>query len=264
MRLLGFTSNFVVFFLNLGVLDVDDIRKEGLDASSAGGVVWQHDLDLDTHDTLLEGNVSDSNVDIVESGLARADHVSGFVFHCLGSLLSQFTRNDDLATSGAFLGDALDDGVSGHSDGDALQQFEFKDFSLSSGGHAHLEDLGDLKFDCISFVSESLLDQRGELSDLKTILTENFGDLGGDDSDFGLDVGDSDFDSGVTSGGEGSGQEGVDFSVENTVGNELLLLVHLLELGLLVHFSGEVNLGRPPPDEFLCDYSGTSIYSSIS
>ena len=40
------------------------------------------------------------------------------------------------------------------------------------------------------------------------------------------------------SGGQSSGKESVEFSVENTVSNELLLLVHGSDLSLSVHGKG--------------------------
>ena len=51
-------------------------------------VIWFHDLNFNTHDTLLEENMSDTNVNEVSNWLTSTDHVTGFEFHGLGSLLS--------------------------------------------------------------------------------------------------------------------------------------------------------------------------------
>ena len=59
-------------------------------------------------------------------------------------------------------------------------------------------NLVDEEFNGVLGVVESLLDEGGELSDLVTIGTNDFLDLGGLDSDFSLDWGDSDFNTGIT------------------------------------------------------------------
>ena len=50
-------------------------------------VVWQHDLDGDSHDSLLEEDVSDCGIQIVDSRLTSVDHESLSELHGLGSLL---------------------------------------------------------------------------------------------------------------------------------------------------------------------------------
>jgi len=182
----------------LGVSDFDNIGERVSDTEFTGGIMRQHDSDLNTHNTLLETNVSNGGIDVVNSGLTRVNHISGLVFHGLGSLLSQFTRDDDFTTSSTFLKDVSHDGGGSHSDRDTLQELELHEFSLSGGAHSLLGNAGDLEFNGVLFISESLLDQRGEFSDSKTILSKNFRDLGGLDYDFSLDGSNSDFDTSIT------------------------------------------------------------------
>jgi len=217
------------FVFDLGFSDFNDIGKDSLDTSSTSGVVGKHDLDLNTHNTLLESDVSDGDVQEIELGLTGTDHISLLELHGLSSLLSELTGDDDLTTSSTFLDDVSDDRDSSHSDGDTLEELELNNFSLSGSAHTLLEDGGDLKINGIGSITESLLDEGSKFSDLETILSEDFLDLSSLDSDFSLNGGNSDFDTGITSGGQSSGKESVEFGVEDTIGNELLLLVHLLD-----------------------------------
>jgi len=234
----GGSSDFGFFIIFLGVSDIDVIGEDGLNTSLTGGVLGKHDLDLNTHNTLLEGDVSDGNIQEIELGLTGTDHVSLLELHALSSLLSQFTGDDNFTTSSTFLNDVSDDRDGSHSDGDTLEELELDDFSLGSSAHTLLEDGGNLKINGIGGISESLLDQRGKFSDLLAFLTEDVLDLSSLDSDFSLDGGNSDFDTSITSGGQSSGKESVEFSVEDTIGNELLLLVHGSDLSLSVHGYG--------------------------
>jgi hypothetical protein len=196
------SSNFGLIFILLRISDFDNIGEWVSNTEFTGRIIGQHDSDLDTHNTLLETDVSDGNIHIVKSGLTRVNHISGLIFHGLSSLLSELTRDNDFTTSGTFLEDVSHDGSGSHSNWNTLQELEFHEFSLSSSAHTLLSDAGDLKFNGISFISESLLDQRGEFSDSETILTKNLGDLGGLNSDFSLDWGNSDFDTSITLEGE--------------------------------------------------------------
>ena len=189
----GGSSDFGFVVVGLGFSDFDDIGKVSLDTSSTSGVLGKHDLYLNTHNTLLESNVSNGNIQEVELGLTGTDHISLLELHGLSSLLSELTGDDDLTTSSTFLYDVSNDRDGIHSDGDTLEELELNNFSLSRSAHTLLEDTGDLKVDGILGISESLLDEGSKFSDLKTILTEDFLDLSSLDSDFSLNGGNSDF-----------------------------------------------------------------------
>ncbi len=51
----------------------------------------QHDLNLDTQDTLSQKNVLDSSLDVVVDRVTRVDHQTIDELHGLSSLASQFT-----------------------------------------------------------------------------------------------------------------------------------------------------------------------------
>lgn len=239
-RLLGLglvsTSSFFFFVVVLWLSDFNSIRERSLDTESTSGVVVEHDSDLNTHNTLLEENVSNSFVHVVKSGLTSGNKVSLFVLHTLGSLLSELSGDDDFTTLGTVLKDTLNDGVGTHSDGNTGEELELKRFSLGSSADTLSLDLVDQEFNGILGVVETLLDEGGKFSDLETFGTNDFVNLGGLDSDLSLDGGNSDFNTGVTletyckqkglgnviySSGEGSGKELMKFGVEDTVSNEL-------------------------------------------
>ena len=64
----------------------------------SSGVVGEHNLDLESDNTLSEHNVSDGGVDVLSDWVTGVDHETVSEFHGLGSLTSQFTRDDDLTT----------------------------------------------------------------------------------------------------------------------------------------------------------------------
>ena len=58
----------------------------------------EHNLDLESDNTLSKHNVSDGGVDVLSDGVTGVDHETVGEFHGLGSLTSQLTRDDDFAT----------------------------------------------------------------------------------------------------------------------------------------------------------------------
>ena len=53
---------------------------------------------LKSDNSLSEEDVSDSGIDVLGDWVSGVDHKSVSEFHGLGSLTSQFTRDDDLTT----------------------------------------------------------------------------------------------------------------------------------------------------------------------
>jgi hypothetical protein len=60
----------------LGIVDLDLIGHLELDSELASGIVGKEDLDLDSHDTLLEEDVTIGEIDEIEFGLTRGDDVA--------------------------------------------------------------------------------------------------------------------------------------------------------------------------------------------
>jgi len=113
-----------IIFL-LGVVDGDVIRNWVGWSVGTSWVVGEHDLDLASHNSLLEEDVSDGDIQVIQLGLSSADHISLLELHGLGSLLSHLSGDDDLTSSGttSVLHDGLDDGLSSHSDWNVGLQF---------------------------------------------------------------------------------------------------------------------------------------------
>ena len=61
--------------------------------------------------TLSEEDVTDGSIHIVLDGLTSLDHVTITELHALGTLSTQLTRDDDLATSGSSLHDETEDTI---------------------------------------------------------------------------------------------------------------------------------------------------------
>jgi hypothetical protein len=93
---------FIRLVVNLGVIDDDDIGHGDGATLLSCGVIGQHDLDLDSHDSLLEEHMSNSRVDIIVLGLTSGDHVTLFELHALSSLLSELSRDDHFTTFTSF------------------------------------------------------------------------------------------------------------------------------------------------------------------
>ena len=80
----------VLLLFLLGLLDDDLVREVSVDASElASEINRNHNLDLNTHDTLLEENVSNGAVNVLVLGLAGGNEVSLLVLHGLGTLLTE-------------------------------------------------------------------------------------------------------------------------------------------------------------------------------
>ena len=77
--------------LFLGLDDGNVVGKRSLGPSLARWIVRQHDLDLDTQDTLTEKDVSDGGVDVLFRGIATVNHQSVHKLHSLGTLTAKFT-----------------------------------------------------------------------------------------------------------------------------------------------------------------------------
>jgi hypothetical protein len=82
----------------LGFQNGDNIGKVVSGTGSASGIILQHDLDLDTKDTLTEEDVTDSSLDEVTSGLTRVNHETIGELHGLGTSSTELTRDNNFAT----------------------------------------------------------------------------------------------------------------------------------------------------------------------
>lgn len=188
-------------------------------------IVRQHNLDLESETSLREDDVLDGLVDVVVLGLTGRDQVPSFVLLDFGSLLSEFSGDDYLASLDLFdLHDVLDDEHSGGSDGGLLHDFGLEKFALSIGGQGLVDDDVELEDNVSSGELVSLGHELFVLVGLLTLCAD--GRLSVDDlnDDGKILRGLFDDQSGVTGSDQSSGEELVDFGLEDSVGDKSSLL----------------------------------------
>jgi hypothetical protein len=185
--------------------------------------VGKHDDDLHTQHTLSKEHVSHSVVDVLFSGSTGLDHVAISVLLRLGSLGSELACNDDFATLGASLHDKSEHAVASSSHSHTAQQLVLKGLALGLGTETSISDLLGEELNGALLEIESLLDERGDLSDSSAALAQDLGGVGGSNDDLSVDRGHSNFHARVTILGEFLLKELVQFSVKHTVGDKLSL-----------------------------------------
>lgn len=228
----GWSWDNLILLLVLGNLDS---IWQGLWTELVLGWV-SHDLDSDTQNTLSHQYVSNGRVNEVLGWLTGVDHETVRVLLRLGSGSSQLTGDNNLNTLGTSTHGESQDTVSGSSDWQTTQQLGLQSLSLDSSRKSSLLNSLSVDNNTVLWQLESLGDQRGQLVDSSTLLTQNTLGVGGLDNNLGLGVGLSDLNTSVTLLGQLSGEEFVQLSVEHTVGNQLSLLGQKL-------LSGHFNLG---------------------
>jgi len=137
--------------------------------------------------------------------------------HALGTGGPELSGNNDFATLGARLHDEPQDTVAGPSDGQTIEKLVSEGLALGDGGETTVLNLGGVERDGVLGEFEALLDERGELTDAATLLSEDLLCVGGADDDVGDGGGDADLDAGVTLLGQLALEEFVQLSIEDTV-----------------------------------------------
>jgi hypothetical protein len=184
------------------------------------------------------------NTDIEEVilWLTSTDHEPFFELHGLGSLLSEFTGDNNLATKGSVSHNSLDDGQSSQSYWYLLKEFVFQGFNLSRGTKTLLKDWFKDDLDGVCGVAESFLEERGEFVEFLSVFSGcglGFCDI---DDDFGLGWSDFNLNTGITSRLKRSLKELMEFSIENTVCDEFSFLAHSFSSTFLFHFTLKICL----------------------
>lgn len=224
--------------LILGLEDLDHVGHNLLVGTDTN-LGTLHDLYFKTEDTLTEFDVTDSNINEVVLGLTSGDLVTGVVLLGLGTLSTDLSGDNNLATGGTTTThDGSHDVVGGHTDGGTVEQLVLKGLDVSGGGEFLEVGEGlDGKLDLVVFIVEvvSLFDEGLDLLNLTGGLVEEVLALGSLDTDLSGHVGGTDLNSGVTFETEGTGEELVKLGLEHSVSDELLLGVDLLDL-LVCHY----------------------------
>ena len=101
--------------------------------------------------------------------------------HGLGTGSTELAGHNDLATLGTALHDETEDTIAGTADGQTVKQLVAEGLALSDGGETAVLDLGGVEGDGVLGELETLLDERGELTDAATLLAKNLLGVGGPD-----------------------------------------------------------------------------------
>jgi hypothetical protein len=218
----------------LGLEDLDNIGKRGLGALLSGRVGGKHNSNNNTENSLLELDVTDSAVDEVNRGLTGLDHVAITELHGLGTLGSELTADDDLATLSLGLHNGADDTVASATNGETTEELVSEGLSLSLGRKTTVDDTLGVQLDLAISDVETLLDGGGELANAASLLAEDILGAGGTDDNLNAGGGHADLNTGVTILGELTREEGVQLSIEKSILDKLYSCNNKQPFALLV------------------------------
>ena len=209
--------------LFLWLEDRNDIVERDLGTDLSVGVVREHDLDSDTNDTLTHQDVTNSNIRVDLSGVSGLDHVSVSELHGLCTLSAKLSGNDDLTSLGGRLHHETDHTVASTTNGKTSEQLELERFGLGLSAKSTVVHTFGVQFHSTIGKLETLLDDRGQLTDALSFLSEDVLCACGADDDLGPVGRGADLHSGKAIFGELTGQQLVQLGVEHSIGNELAL-----------------------------------------
>jgi len=210
--------------------NVDEVRERLLGAGLAFGIRTLHDLNLYTEHTLPEHDVPDGMVDEINGRLTGVDHETVGELHGLGTGGTKLSGDDDFAALGTGLHDETEDTVASPADSKAVEEFVLQTLTLGNSGEtAVLNLLGvDLERALGEAGAETLFNERGKLTDPTALLAQDFLGVGSTDDNLSTSGGGhSDIAARVSLLGEFTGKEIIEFSAENTIGDEFSPLATL-------------------------------------
>jgi len=220
-----------VVVIILRLLDLDEVWHDLLFVSNLNSGTL-HDLDLETEDTLTELDGTDSLINEIVLGLTSGNLITLSILLGLGSLTTDLTSDDNFATNSLTTAhNSSKDVVGSHTDGSTVEKLELEGLDVGSGTKVLVVgDWLDRKINSVVVIVEvvSLLDEGLDLLNLTGRLLEKFLGLSSTNTDFGVHAGGTDLNTGVTVHTESLLEELVELSLEDTVGNELLLGVNFL------------------------------------
>mmetsp|Transcript_7560 Transcript_7560/g.22171 ORF Transcript_7560/g.22171 Transcript_7560/m.22171 type:complete len:313 (+) Transcript_7560:194-1132(+) len=213
--------------LLLGLHDGDHIIQRNLGPLQALRVVGEHDGHLDPNDSLPHEHVPNCDVGVHLAGMTSLDHVSITKLHGLSTLPAKLTSDNDLHTLGTGLHDKSNNTVARTTNSKSTKKLELKGLGLGLCAQATVLHALSIKLNGTIGEVEPLLDDRGELPDALTLLSENVLGAGGTDDDLGPVWGGTDLHSSVSILGQLTSEELVKLGVEDAVCDELPLGRHL-------------------------------------
>ena len=137
--------------------------------------------------------------------------------HGLGTGSAQLSGNNNLTTLGTALHDESEHTVACSPDSETVEKLVSERLALGDGGETAVLDLCSVERDRVLGELETLLDERGELTDAATLLSEDFLCVGGANDNVGDGRSHANLDTGVTFLSQLALEEFVELGVENTV-----------------------------------------------
>lgn len=165
--------------------------------------------------------MTSSGVNEVPGWLTGVDHETVSELHALGTSSTELSRDDNLATLSTALHDESENTIAGSSDSETVEELVSQGLALGDSGETTVLDLGGVEGNGVFWELESLLDERGELANAASLLSENFLGVGCPDDDIGDGRSNTDFDTRVSLLGQFTLEELVQLSVEHTISDEL-------------------------------------------
>lgn len=177
--------------LVLGLQDGDDVRQKSLRAHNSLGVVRKHDSNLNTQNSLSHHDVSDSGLNVLIVGEASLDHVSLRELLRLSTLASDLARDRHLGSLGTRFHDESENTVACATHGKSSEKLVLKGLGLGLGVEASVRDTLSEDLDSSFGEVESLLHNRGELSDSLALLSQHVLGAGSLNDDLSSNGGDT-------------------------------------------------------------------------
>ena len=211
-------------WLWLRLLDLDNIGELLPWPLHTSRIVWQHNLNFKAENTLAHEDVANGTVDVKALGLTSTLHEALVELHRLGTLCPQLSGNNNLATLGARFHDKAQDTVASAADGKSSKKLVLHGLALRLRAQATVGNLLGVELDGLVGESETLLDNRSELANAPSLLSEHILGARGADDDLRAGRGLADLDTCIALLGKLTREQLVELGVEHTVGNELALL----------------------------------------
>mmetsp|Transcript_13573 Transcript_13573/g.28663 ORF Transcript_13573/g.28663 Transcript_13573/m.28663 type:complete len:279 (-) Transcript_13573:109-945(-) len=207
--------------LLLRLKNSDNIIKRNLGSNDSLRILGKHDGNLNSNNSLPHKNVTDSNIGVDLSSMSRLDHVTISEFHGLGTLPSQLSGYNDLASLSRSLHNETNNSVTGTTHGESGKKLEFKRLGLGLGTKPTVLDTLGIKLHGTISEVKPLLNDGGQFANALSFLSEYVLGFGGADDDLGTVGGGADLDTGVSVLGELAGEEFVQLGVEDSIRNKL-------------------------------------------
>mmetsp|Transcript_21229 Transcript_21229/g.35278 ORF Transcript_21229/g.35278 Transcript_21229/m.35278 type:complete len:217 (-) Transcript_21229:70-720(-) len=215
-------------------MDNNVIRQDHFSSHLSFRVVPHHDLNFDAEHTLAHEHVANRLVNVMPLGLSSRNEVAISEFHCLGALCPKLATDDDLDSLAVVLHDEAKNAVACAAHSETTEKFVSERFCLSHGTSCTILNPFGKELHTVLWEIVTLLHHRCELTNATALVPEHLPGFGGSDDDLSSNRCDADLHTGIAILGQGSHQEFVQLSVEDTISDKLALLG---DLSLLRHLT---------------------------